>query len=257
MKQLSAPIIASRTVAGLQQIVVGAPALAQTLQPGQFMAVRIAPDGAFDPLLRLSVPVAGIDRGAGTVTTLFEVEGKDRQLLASRSVGDSLDLLGPLGNQWPVPREARNLLLIGTVTTAASLLALMEEALRQQRAVTLLLGGAIGPSLPASFIPPAVEYNLGRGVDPVAAALELLDPALIQWADTLCSTLPPPSWPDLDMRVRRTRIHYDRNFAFVASLPPLPCAVGVCGACAISLGRKQRLVCVHGPVFQLAMINDQ
>jgi hypothetical protein len=32
---------------------------------------------------------------------------------------------------------------------------------------------------------------------------------------------------------------------------PLVCGVGACGVCAIELRKRTRLLCTHGPVFDL------
>lgn len=250
MLQLEAPIIAIRTPAtGLRQIVLGSAQLAQAAQPGQFIAVRMAYGTSTDPLLRTALPLAGIDRTVGTVTLL--VRNDTDQLITQRHVGDTLDLLGPLGHGWPVANAARNVLLLGTADAAASLLVLVETAVSHNLAITLLIGAPIGPGLPANLVPSAVEYHLGRSLDPTQAALDLLDDDLLRWADAIYTALPVAAWLPLVDRIRRTRIRWDRGVAYAYALPPLPCAVGVCGTCALPIGNKRRLVCVDGPVFDL------
>ncbi len=247
MLELDAPIIARhRPAPGLHQLVLGAPALAAAAQPGQFALIGAADSGSYDPLTPAALAFAGLDRAAGTVTLLA-----GDAPWAQRAFGERLRVRGPLGQGWAVAPAARHLLLIGTADGAASLLALVALAVGRQLATTLVIGAPIGPGIPASLVPPAVEYHLARGRDPSAAALELVDDAMLRWADAIYTTLPPPAWAALGQRIERTRLRWDRGLAWAAHLPSLPCGVGVCGACAIEVGRRRRLACTDGPVFDL------
>lgn len=252
MQQITAPVIQSRPlVADVLQLVLGAPMLAQTAQPGQFVTVRATGSGSYDPLLPIALPLAALDRTAGTVTLLVAAQDPAQRWLAERPVGERLELLGPLGHGWTIASAARNLLLIGTLATAASLLALLDLGLQRGLAVTLIIGAPIGPGLPAHLVPSAVEYHLGRGPDPAQAALELVDPAMLSWADAIYTTLPPAHWPALSHQIQRVRVRWDRGLAATALSPPLACGVGVCGACSVQIGRKTRLICTDGPIFDL------
>ncbi|MBA3943116.1 MAG: hypothetical protein H0X37_00980 [Herpetosiphonaceae bacterium] len=251
MLELAPPIVATAQLAPyFDALIFGEPALAQTAQPGQFVAVRMAHADSYDPVHRFGLPIAGIDRDANTITLLSPTTGgfRDRSNLR---VGDTLNLLGPLGQGWLTEPRTRQLLLLGTVATVGSLLALAADGLRRQCAVTLILGGPIGPGLPAQLIPSAVEYHLGRGPDPAAVALELLDDASLRWADAIYTTLPAAAWPILANRIEQIRMRWERGFAQVAVDLTVPCAVGVCGVCELPVGRKAKLICINGPIFDL------
>ena len=100
-------------------------------------------------------------------------------------------------------------------------------------------------------MPPAAEYNIAASRASEAAALSLLDDALLRWADMLGVALPLPFWSRVARRVGDARIQWSRGFAQVAVLPPLACGVGVCGACGVETLRGPRLACVDGPIFDL------
>lgn len=76
------------------RLVAHAPLIAGAAHPGQFVMVRVA-DG-FDPLLRrpFSIHQQSAD---GSIGLLFKAIGKGTDILAGVVVGDSLDLIGPLG----------------------------------------------------------------------------------------------------------------------------------------------------------------
>ena len=73
--------------------------------PGQFVHVKVA-DG-FDPLLRRPISIAAIDKESGTFTIIYRKQGKGTSLLAEKRAGEEVDVLGPLGNGFPV-NEARS-----------------------------------------------------------------------------------------------------------------------------------------------------
>lgn len=256
MLHLFATLLASHApAAGLHQLVLAAPELARLGLPGQSIAIALAGPGSSDPLLRAALPLACLDPTAGTVTLLWTPTAALRPL-TERAVGTSLDVLGPIGHGWPIAPATRNLLLIGVADAAAPLLALTEAALRQRLAVTLVLGAPIGPGLPTSLVPPAAEYTLGRGLDPAAAALAAVDDALLRWADAIYLALPRTAWPVVANRLRHVRVRWDRGLAHAHSDIALPCAVGVCGACALATKKGLRLACVDGPVFDLRDVSD-
>ena len=72
---------------------VEAPYVARKAEPGQFIILRVHPDGE-----RIPLTVADYDREKGTVTIIFQEVGATTRLLGNMNAGDSLvDLCGPLG----------------------------------------------------------------------------------------------------------------------------------------------------------------
>jgi len=81
------------------RLIVHAPLIAGAAHPGQFVMVRVADQ--FDPLLRrpFSIHQQSSD---GTIGLLFKAIGIGTDILASVDVGDSLDLIGPLGRGFDI-----------------------------------------------------------------------------------------------------------------------------------------------------------
>lgn len=81
------------------------PKLAGKLIPGQFVHVRLL--GTTDPLLRRPLSVNRIvnKNNAGIV---YKVVGKGTYLLKEMAVGETLDVLGPLGNGFDLSRIKNN-----------------------------------------------------------------------------------------------------------------------------------------------------
>ncbi|WKA53573.1 dihydroorotate dehydrogenase electron transfer subunit [Planococcus shixiaomingii] len=79
--------------------------------PGQFVHVRVA--DSFEPLLRRPISVASIDFKLQQFTMIYRAEGRGTSLLAEKRAGDELDVLGPLGNGFPVEKAEKKAYLIG------------------------------------------------------------------------------------------------------------------------------------------------
>lgn len=102
------PIIEKTTLAkGIYSVIVDAPELADEARPGQF--ANIAAPGF---TLRRPISICGIDKERGTLRFVFEVRGKGTEALAMLAEGESLDILGPLGNGFRVP-DGKRIAVVG------------------------------------------------------------------------------------------------------------------------------------------------
>lgn len=68
--------------------------------PGQFVHIRVS--DSYDMLLRRPISIASIDEENNEITLLYRAEGKGTSTLAKKREGDQVDVLGPLGNGFPV-----------------------------------------------------------------------------------------------------------------------------------------------------------
>lgn len=82
-------------------------------QPGQFVHIR--PHSSLDPLLRRPISIARIDKNNNQFTVIYRAEGKGTKILSDYKADDIVDVLGPLGNGFPVNdiKEEKTALLIG------------------------------------------------------------------------------------------------------------------------------------------------
>lgn len=102
------PIIEKKTLAkSIYSFTIDAPELADEAQPGQF--ANIAAPGF---TLRRPISICGIDKENGTLRFVFEVRGKGTEEIASLTEGESLDVLGPLGNGFRIP-DGKKVVVVG------------------------------------------------------------------------------------------------------------------------------------------------
>lgn len=225
-------------------------------RPGQFVAVRCAGVGSYDPLIRRAIFIATTDQQSGTCKLLVSQRDPAFAFLTGLTRGAALDLLGPLGHGWTVDPATRMLALLGTASAAASLFALAHWAVGRGLGVSVLLGADEQVTAPEPFLlPAAAEYNVATGTDAAVAALSLLDDQMLRWADLLAIALPQTQLSAAAQRVRNVRLQWSRGFAQAALLAPdsggLPCCTGICGTCAVETRQGTRLSCVDGPIFDL------
>lgn len=108
-------VVSNEAVAeGLMRVVISAPALASSLEAGQFVNVRVPGDAS--QILRIPLSFSHADPAAGTVEIVYAVVGDGTRGLARMSAGDSSTAVGPCGNPWPlVAGAARACLVAGGV----------------------------------------------------------------------------------------------------------------------------------------------
>lgn len=87
--------------------------IVQDANPGQFVHIRISE--TFEPLLRRPISIANIDKEQNELTVIYRAEGRGTQLLSGKQIGDEVDVLGPLGNGFPIDvlSKGQKALLIG------------------------------------------------------------------------------------------------------------------------------------------------
>ena len=104
--QVRGTVLTVRRVDAYHAMTVVAPGIAARFRPGQFVAVAVGGQET-SMLLRRAFSIYGVrpDHG-GTVEFVFAVVGPGTRWLAGRRTRDMIDIAGPLGRPFPVPRAA-------------------------------------------------------------------------------------------------------------------------------------------------------
>ena len=196
---------------------------------------------------RYSLAWAPEDIDASLAAALFASEASETGFLAPAPVpkawepGMELVLRGPLGRGFDLPLTARSVALAACSATVARLLPLMRDALAQEAAVALFTDNPL-PALP-----------LDLEVHPLSAL-----PEALSWADYLALDLPVEM---LDSLGRLLGVDEFTARALPAAqalvLTPMLCGgMADCAVCAVKTGRKWKMACKDGPVFNLKELYD-
>ncbi len=112
IRQQRMTIVAQQEIAkNIFELTVTGSLVEEMNEPGQFVHVRVA--DSFEPLLRRPISVAKIDKEALRFTMIYRAEGRGTNVLAQKSAGETLDVLGPLGHGFPVEEATQKAYLIG------------------------------------------------------------------------------------------------------------------------------------------------
>jgi dihydroorotate dehydrogenase electron transfer subunit len=142
--QARGTVLTVRRVDAYYAMTVVAPGIAARFRPGQFLAVAVGgPQSSM--LLRRAFSIHDVrpDHG-GTVEFIFAASGPGTRWLAERRSRDVLDVTGPHGRPFPVPREPAACLLVGGGYGSAPLFALAGKLKDRHCPVDFLLGAASG-----------------------------------------------------------------------------------------------------------------
>jgi dihydroorotate dehydrogenase electron transfer subunit len=140
--QVTGPVLTVRRVDAYYALTVVAPRIARRFRPGQFVAVAVGgPDTAMLMRRAFSIHDVGPDHG-GTVEFVFAARGPGTRWLAERRPRDVLDVVGPLGRPFPLPRDPVSCLLIGGGYGSAPLFPLAARLRPRGCQVDFLLGAA-------------------------------------------------------------------------------------------------------------------
>jgi dihydroorotate dehydrogenase electron transfer subunit len=247
----NAAVLQIERVGSYHRLRVVAPAIAEAVRPGHFVAFAVGgAEGGL--LLRRAFSVHGTG-GGGTVDVIFSVAGAGTRWLAERRVGDRLDVVGPLGHPFPLPTEPANCLLVGGGYGSAPLFLLAAELRRRGCRVDMVLGAAtearLFGALDAKRVSDAAAITTDDGsAGTPGRVTDVLDPFL-ERAHVVYACGPMP------MLGAVTRCSLDYQLpVHVAVEEAMACGIGVCMTCVLPVRGSDgvpHLVrsCVEGPVF--------
>lgn len=230
---------------------IKAPSIAKNAKAGQFVTIRC--DDATSPLLRRPFSFHMINGSSFSV--LYEVLGRGTRILASKKSGEKIDLLGPLGNGFTIPKKRLVFILVAGGMGVAPLVALAEELVKSKnRQVHAIIGARSKRRLfcERDFkelgVKPIVATDDGS-YGKKALATEVLDKLLLRVGTVLPTIFacgPEPMLKGVSHIARK------RGLECYASLEEnIACGVGACLGCAVKTKLGYKLVCKDGPVFNL------
>lgn len=233
------------------KFVVEAPMIAFSRRPGHFVIVRACEGGE-----RIPLTIADADVERGTITLVIQEVGVSTAKICALEPGDSLiDVVGPLG-------QATHIEKVGTVVCC---------------------GGGVGvaPLLP---IVKAMKQAGNRVVTVLAARtreLIILEEQVAPWSDEVIIMTDDGSYgrkglvtAGVEEVINREKVDLVVTIGpavmmkFVSKLTagygiPTMCSLntimvdgtGMCGACRVTVGGRQRFVCVDGPEFDAHQVD--
>ncbi len=256
--QVSAEVVSLRRVGSYHHLTLLAPGIPPTTRPGHFIAVAVGGEGSGMLLRRAFSVHRATETGpaAGTVEVVFAVHGKGTRWLADRRTGDRLDVIGPLGRPFTLPREPVSCVLVAGGYGAAPLFMLAEQLRARGCRVDIVLGAAsedrLFGVLEAQRVAQTVTVTTddgslgirGRVTDPLAELVRTVG------ADVVYACGPMPMLKAVAEVAAANGAHSQ-----CAVEEAMACGIGVCMTCVLPVRGNDgatRMVrsCTEGPVFR-------
>lgn len=114
MNQLKTELVSQKQIAeSIYEAIVYHESIDESFKPGQFVHVKAG--GGSDPLLRRPISICHVEPKKHLLTMIYRAEGKGTNLLKNEVHGAVIDILGPLGNGFPVDEltEGQTAVLVG------------------------------------------------------------------------------------------------------------------------------------------------
>jgi len=222
-------------------------------RPGRFFEIICRFQDSLDPLLRRPYSVYGAPEDSGHIQFLVRPYGRGSRWLADRKVGDELEILGPLGNEYTIDPNARNLLLVAGGVGVAPMVMLAHEAASKGLNVTFLLGSTKEDGLLAAhYLPSEVEYVVATndGSKGYQGFVTDLAADYVRWADQIFACGPEPMYHSLRRVIEPHRINRKPQVQ-VSMEREMACGLGACLGCVVETKHGMQTTCVQGPVFDM------
>jgi dihydroorotate dehydrogenase electron transfer subunit len=240
--------------------------------PGNFFMLSI--DNDYDPLLKRPFSVHRfVD---GTLQILYRVVGKGTGILSSKKPGTLLDIIGPLGNEFPVPKGPKNIILVAGGLGIAPIFALAERLTATPLA--LKNGGKVMKKSTPVTRKPLLFYGARTkdellcikelsaiGIDPIFSTddgsmgqkgniLNVLKRYLARNPSPvtrycLFACGPGPMLKSLAEMAEKQKLR-----SYAALEQNMACGLGTCLGCTVLTKTGYKRVCKEGPVFPIGDI---
>ncbi|TCP29118.1 dihydroorotate oxidase B electron transfer subunit [Scopulibacillus darangshiensis] len=220
-------------------------------EPGQFVHVQAA--HSIDTLLRRPISICDVNRESRELTMIFRAEGKGTKRLAECRQGEELNVLGPLGNGFPIEscKPGGTAVLVGGGVGVPPLYYLSRQLKKNGVNVIHVLGFAnkqvsfyekefseLGPTRLAT-----VDGSAGQK----GFVTNVIEEHDITY-DIMYACGPVPMLKALEA-------NYSNKPLYLSLEQRMGCAIGACFACTCQTvdpndEKGYRKVCSDGPVFK-------
>lgn len=256
--QVRGEVLDLRRVGAYQVMSLTAPGISDSARPGHFVTVGIGGEES-SLLLRRAFAIYQVQsRGVygGTLDVVIGIHGKGTRWLSERRRHDQIDIVGPLGRPFTLPRERVSTVLVGGGYGSAPLFMLAEQLRERGCRVDVVVGasseeklfGTLELKRLASTLTITTEDGSlgerGRVTDILPALLDRVDAGVV-YACGPMGMLAAVA----DMATQR------RVYSQCAVEEAMACGIGVCMTCVLPVIGEDGVTrmlrsCVEGPVMR-------
>lgn len=237
----------------LHLMTLEAPQIAASIEPGQFIHMKVPRMEAHILRRPFSVYVRDVD--AGTIDVLYQVVGFGTDHMTGLAAGEECELIGPIGATWNPPAEGR-CLLVGGGVGAAPLFMLCEQIAASEASVDVVLGAQTKDALVCRERYAALlggkprcatdDGTYGRAGFCTSLVEEALAAAAAEGSpyDYVAVCGPEPLMKIVAGLAADAGVRCE-----VSMEKRMACGIGACLSCVVDTVDGKKRACVDGPVF--------
>jgi dihydroorotate dehydrogenase electron transfer subunit len=142
--QSECEVVSNRKVGAYHHLTLAAPGIAEHVRPGNFVAISVG-DVKTSMLLRRSFAIyQSTSRGpfGGTIEIIVAPHGAGSTWIAQRPAHEKLNVVGPLGNAFKIPKDSVRALLVGGGYGSAPLFSLAEVLRQKNSRIDMAIGAS-------------------------------------------------------------------------------------------------------------------
>ncbi len=255
--QVTGEVLSLRRLGAYHTMTVVAPGIAENAKPGQFVTLAVGgPDTSM--LMRRAFSIYQVrDRGVygGTVEFVFSVVGRGTRWLADRQPHEPIDIVGPLGKSFSLPRQPATCVLVGGGYGSAPLFPLADALRARGCRIDFVIGATtearLFGTLDAKRISATLSVTTDDGSVGQRGRVSDVLPAVVEAskADVVYACGPMAMLRAVSEICGASGIPCQ-----VAVEELMACGIGVCMTCVLPVvgdDGQTRMIrsCVEGPVF--------
>ncbi len=224
------------------------PNIASNIKPGQFLNVRVSE--TYYPLLRR--PFSVCDVTGDHIFIMFNVLGEGTKILAHKHKGQTIDILGPLGNGFTYADDFETAVIVAGGLGAAPFPYLIRELKRNKKNIISFVGG----KTESDVITYGME-NIFISTDDGSLGLKGTVVNLLNRNINLLKNEKVKIFscgPNAMLRALKEFCLKNNLECEVSTECAMACGFGICQGCPIESTHnheKYLLVCKDGPVFNV------
>ncbi|ALC80375.1 MULTISPECIES: dihydroorotate dehydrogenase electron transfer subunit [Bacillus] len=231
--------------------------MTSSVKPGQFFHIQCSNEHA--PILRRPFSIYKINERENTLEFLYLVKGTGTKKLSEKQPGESLSILGPLGNSFSINQSSSGILLAGRGVGIATLSALAYHSVKMNIPCTAILSARSEKDV-------LVKKELEAAGVSVLAVTDEDGTSEISRVEKLVLNLMKEKKLDsvytcgskrLTTMLQTLAIRH-RLFAQAALEENMGCGMGACFACVCDIREQNEIrsvrICREGPVFPLEKV---
>lgn len=258
----------------IYEIVLHGDLVKRMIVPGQFLHIKCGE--GLSPLLRRPISICDVDVQSSELTMIYRVEGEGTRVLASYVPGQTVDVLGPLGQGFPLANRKKGdkVVIIGGGVGVPPLYYLSKNLVRKGVQVTHILGFQNEQDVFRAEQFEALGKTYVSTVDGSMGTKGFVTDVLNQWPlsewDGVYACGPHPMlkaieqlfWDlgtDAIKNVNLSESDLERLTpdVYLSLEQRMGCGVGACLACVCHTPDSEtsyKKVCTDGPVFRLGEV---